>query len=99
MDHAQRRSERVVRNILLTISTVTNDGRVVEGAAETLVVGRHGARIFTNVPLLLGAVVKITVSGTGRQAEATVNWASSESLYEFGIELLRPTDIWGVAFS
>lgn len=100
VDHtAQRRSERVVRNILLTISTVANDGRVLQGAAETLVIGKHGARIHTNVPLRLGAVVRVTVCTTGRQAKAIVNWASSESVYEFGIEFLRPTDIWGVAFS
>jgi len=96
VDHAaQRRSQRVVRNISLIISTVSSDGAVVEGVAETLVVGKHGARIHTNVPLLLGAVVKIKVSATGRQAEAIVTWVSSESVYEFGLELLRPTDIWG----
>lgn len=62
-------------------------------------VAKHGARIHTNVPLQLGTVVKITVFATGRQAEAVVTWVSKESLYEFGIELLRPTDIWGVAIS
>ena len=100
MDHtSQRRSQRVVRNILLTISSVTTNGRAVEGAAETLVVGKHGARIHTNVPLLVGAAVKVTVFGTGRRADAIVTWASNESPYEFGIEFLRPTDIWGVAIS
>ena len=100
MDHtAHRRSQRVVLTIPLTISSLTSDGRVIEGPAETLVVGKHGARIHTNVPLIIGAPVKITVFSTGRQAEATVAWASPESLYEFGIELLGPADIWDVAFS
>ena len=45
---AQSRSRRVVRTIPLTISSVTNDGHVIEGAAETLVLSKHGARIHTN---------------------------------------------------
>ena len=96
MDHtAERRSQRVVRNIRLIISTVTSDGAVVEGAAETLVVGRHGARIHTNVPLLRGAVVRIKIFATGRETEAIVTWISNDSPYEFGIELAGSTDIWG----
>jgi hypothetical protein len=92
---SQRRSRRVLRTITLTISAVTSDGRVVEGPAETLVLGKHGARIHTNVPLLVGATVRITIPATGRQADAMVTWASPESPYEFGLELLRTRDFWG----
>lgn len=42
--------------------------------------------------------LRILPRASRRQAEAIVTWASNENPYEFGIELLRPTDIWGVRF-
>ena len=92
----QRRSRRVAQSIRVRISSVSSDGQVQEREAETLVVGRYGARIHTDLPLQLGAAVKLTVPNTGRQADAVVTWVSEESPYEFGVELKEASNIWGV---
>ena len=90
---AHRRSARSPRVIKIGISAVLPDGRVVTGPAETLVVGKFGARIHTKLRLTLGSLVKITM-GDKPHAEAIVTWASKESPFEFGIELTTAKDFW-----
>lgn len=92
----QRRSRRVVETIRVKISWLSPDGNTLEREAETLVVGRHGARIHTDLPLPLGAAIKLTVTGTGVQSDAVVTWISNDSPYEFGVELTQAGDIWGI---
>lgn len=92
----QRRGRRVVENIRVRIASLSSDGKLVETEAETLVVGNYGARIHTNLPLQLGATIKLSVPSTGSQADAVVAWVSQESPYEFGVELTKPNNIWGI---
>lgn len=89
-----RRSRRILRTIELVISSISEHGQLAEGPAETLVISKHGARIHTNLTLLLGSVVRVRIPSTGAQADAIVTWVSRESSYEFGIELLNATEIW-----
>ena len=93
----QRRSRRVVETIRVKISSLSPDGQLMEHEAETLVIGRYGARIHTDLPLQLGASIKLTVLNTGAMADAVVTWISPESDYEFGIELTNASDIWGIS--
>jgi PilZ domain len=92
----QRRSRRVAQSIRVKISSQSPDGKVLEREAETLVVGRYGARIHTDLPLQLGSSIKLTVPSTGGQADAVVTWVSEESPFEFGVELKQASNIWGV---
>ena len=97
MNH--RRSRRVVQSVRVKISWISDAGKPIEHEAETLVISQHGARIHTDLPLQLGATVKVTVLSTGSAADAVVTWVSPESPYEFGIELTQAIDIWGSNFS
>lgn len=96
---AQRRSRRVVQTIRIKVFALSSDGKPVEREAETLVVSRNGARIHTDLPLQLGAAIRVMVLRTGTVADAIVTWVSPESNYEFGIELTQAIDIWGVHLS
>ena len=92
----QRRSRRVVETLRVKISSFSPDGKLLEHEAETLVVGRYGARIHTDLPLQLGSAIKLTVLSNGSMADAVVTWVSPESNFEFGIELTNANNIWGV---
>jgi hypothetical protein len=70
----RRRSTRVLLRVRLLIKASDHNGDSYETTAETLSVNKHGARMRTQKPLLVGNYVLIVVTQTKRQQRARVIW-------------------------
>lgn len=92
-----RRSSRVLVNMPLAVSGQKSDGSHVSGAAETILVNRHGARIRSNVPLEQKMEVRVAILAPYKWRVGQVVWADSGE-NEYGIELSRPENFWGIYF-
>jgi len=92
-----RRSSRVLVNMPLAVSGQKSDGSHISGAAETILVNRHGARIRSNVPLEHKMEVRVAILAPYKWRVGQVVWADSGEK-EYGIELSRPENFWGIYF-
>ena len=90
---ALRRSTRIPTdvNVLLEVR-----GEEFAYAGETITVNLHGALVRIAAPLKRGDRVTLHVHPTGKSAAAAVVFANS-GISQFGIELEKPSNIWGVA--
>jgi hypothetical protein len=92
-----RRSSRVLVTLPLAVSGQKSDGSHVSGAAETILVNRHGARIRSSVPLEPSMEVRVAMLAPYKWRVGQVVWADN-SEKEYGIELSRPENFWGIYF-
>jgi hypothetical protein len=92
-----RRSSRVLVNLPLAVSGQKSDGSHISGAAETILVNRHGARIRSNVALETQMEVRVAMLAPYKWRVGQVVWADSGES-EYGIELDRPENFWGIYF-
>ena len=92
-----RRSSRVLVNLPLAVSGQKSDGSHVSGAAETILVNRHGARIRSSVLLEPEMEVRVAMLAPYKWRVGQVVWADSGEK-EYGIELNRPENFWGIYF-
>src|SRR5471030_3266387 len=92
-----RRSSRVLVSLALAVSGQKSDGSHVSGAAETIMVNRHGARIRSTVPLEHKMEVRVAMLAPYKWRVGQVVWADSGES-EYGIELYRPENFWGIYF-
>jgi len=92
-----RRSSRVLVTMPLAVSGQKSDGSHVSGAAETILVNRHGAKIRSNVPLEQKMEVRVAILAPYKWRVGQVVWADSAEK-EYGIELSRPENFWGIYF-
>lgn len=92
-----RRSSRVLVSLPLAVSGQKSDGSHVSGAAETILVNRHGARIRSAVPLETRMEVRVAMLAPYKWRVGQVVWADSRES-EYGIELSRPENFWGIYF-
>ena len=92
-----RRSSRVLVSLPLAISGQKSDGSHVSGAAETILVNRHGARIRSTVPLEPQMDVRVAILAPYKWRVGQVVWADLGEK-EYGIELSRPENFWGIYF-
>jgi hypothetical protein len=92
-----RRSSRVLVTMPLAVSGQKSDGSHVSGAAETILVNRHGAKIRSNVPLEPKMEVRVAILAPYKWRVGLVVWADSAEK-EYGIELSRPENFWGIYF-
>jgi hypothetical protein len=92
-----RRSSRVLVSLALAVSGQKSDGSHVSGAAETILVNRHGARIRSTVPLEPKMEVRVAMLAPYKWRVGQVVWADSHES-EYGIELHRPENFWGIYF-
>src|SRR5215467_742571 len=92
-----RRSSRVLVSLALAVSGQKSDGSHVSGAAETILVNRHGARIRSSVPLEPSMEVRVAMLAPYKWRVGQVVWADN-SEKEYGIELNRPENFWGIYF-
>ena len=92
-----RRSSRVLVSLALAVSGQKSDGSHVSGAAETILVNRHGARIRSNVPLEPRMEVRVAMLAPYKWRVGQVVWADFLEK-EYGIELNRPENFWGIYF-
>src|ERR1700748_2296949 len=92
-----RRSSRVLVSLALAVSGQKSDGSHVSGSAETILVNRHGARIRSTVPLEPRMEVRVAMLAPYKWRVGQVVWADSRDS-EYGIELYRPENFWGIYF-
>ena len=92
-----RRSSRVLVTLPLAVSGQKKDGSHISGAAETILVNRHGARIRSAVPLENRMEVRVAMLAPYKWRVGQVVWADSGEK-EYGIELSRPENFWGIYF-
>ena len=92
-----RRSSRVLVSLPLAISGQRKDGAHVSGAAETILVNRHGAKIRSTVPLERSMEVRVAMLAPYKWRVSEVVWADFTEK-EYGIELRRPENFWGIYF-
>ncbi|HEY6307251.1 MAG TPA: hypothetical protein VI488_12425 [Candidatus Angelobacter sp.] len=92
-----RRSSRVLVSLPLAVSGQKSDGSHISGAAETILVNRHGARIRCTVPLETKMEVRVAMLAPYKWRVGQVVWADSGES-EYGIELSRPENFWGIYF-
>src|SRR5215469_1349150 len=92
-----RRSSRVLVSLPLAVSGQKSDGSHISGAAETILVNRHGARIRSAVPLETQMEVRIAMLAPYKWRVGQVVWADNGEK-EYGIELSRPENFWGIYF-
>ncbi|MGE5321844.1 MAG: hypothetical protein ACM3SW_03225 [Actinomycetota bacterium] len=84
-------------SLALAVSGQKSDGSHVSGAAETILVNRHGARIRSTVPLEPKMEVRVAMLAPYKWRVGQVVWADSHES-EYGIELHRPENFWGIYF-
>jgi hypothetical protein len=92
-----RRSSRVLVSLALAVSGQKSDGSHVSGAAETILVNRHGAKIRSTVPLEPKMEVRVAMLAPYKWRVGQVVWADNGER-EYGIELYRPENFWGIYF-
>src|ERR1051326_1996358 len=92
-----RRSSRVLVSLALAVSGQKSDGSHVSGAAETILVNRHGAKIRSAVPLEPKMEVRVAMLAPYKWRVGQVVWADSGER-EYGIELYRPENFWEIYF-
>lgn len=89
-----RRSTRVPLKVVITAQGL-NEPLTCDG--ETIVVNRHGARIFSSAPLHLGLKIEIHVVITDKSAKAQVVYVDPGQPLVCGIALNKPENIWGLS--
>ena len=92
--HESRRSTRVRLKIRIEVQGL---GEPVACDGETIVVNRHGALIWTGLPLRVGLRIEIEVYLTGKRAQADVVHVDPQQQLHCGIALAKPENIWGVS--
>jgi hypothetical protein len=92
-----RRSSRVLVSLALAVSGQKSDGSHVSGSAETILVNRHGAKIRSTVLLEPEMEVRVAMLAPYKWRVGQVVWADSGER-EYGIELYRPENFWGIYF-
>jgi len=92
-----RRSSRVLVSLPLAVSGQKSDGSHVSGAAETILVNRHGAKVRSTVPLKQKMEVRVAMLAPYKWRVGQVVWADTGEK-EYGIELYRPENFWGIYF-
>jgi hypothetical protein len=81
----------------VVVSGVDENGRPFETDGETMSVNKHGARIRVDHPLRCKEV-RVTIRPQQRSQRARVVYVDETHEGEFGIELEKPENFWGVYF-
>jgi len=88
-----RRSTRVQLKVVIEANGIS-EPLTCDG--ETIVVNRHGALIWTVVPLHAGMQIQIQVISSNTRAAADVVHVDPQRYGVCGIGLAIPENIWGV---
>lgn len=81
----------------LAVSGQRGDGSHISGAAETILVNKHGAKIRSAVTLEPSMEVRVAILAPYKWRLAQVVWANVQQ-NEYGIQLDQPENFWGVYF-
>jgi hypothetical protein len=103
----KRRSTRIVQAVPLTVTGVDALGRSFQERTSTLIINCHGCRYQSKHYVLKNMWVTVEVPNTeaGREPRAArgrVTWIQRprtvRELFQVGVELEFPGNIWGIAF-
>jgi PilZ domain-containing protein len=94
--HESRRSSRVRLKARIEVQRL---GEPLACDGETIVVNRHGALIWTGLPLRVGLRIKIEVHLTGKRTQADVVHVDPQQSLHCGIALTKPENIWGLSLA
>jgi hypothetical protein len=106
-DVHKRRSTRIVQAVPITVTGVDALGRPFQERTSTLLINCHGCRYQSKHYILKNMWVTLEVPhpepGQGpREARALVTWIQRprtvRELFQIGVELENPGNIWGIAF-
>jgi hypothetical protein len=106
-DLRRRRSTRIVQAVPLTVTGVDALGRPFQERTSTLLISCHGARYQSKHYVLKNMWVTLEVphhdpSQPPRSARARVTWIQRprtvRELFQIGVEMEMPGNIWGIAF-
>ena len=107
LEPQKRRSTRIVQAVPLTVTGVDALGRPFQERTSTLIVSCHGCRYQSKHYVLKNMWVTLEVPHpeTGRdprQVRARVTWIQRprtvRELFQIGVELEFPGNVWGIAF-
>ncbi|HLE36781.1 MAG TPA: hypothetical protein VI699_06510 [Candidatus Acidoferrales bacterium] len=107
LEPQKRRSTRIVQAVPLTVTGVDALGRPFQERTSTLIVNCHGCRYQSKHYVLKNMWVTLEVPHpeTGRdprQVRARVTWIQRprtvRELFQIGVELEIPGNVWGIAF-
>jgi len=87
----------VLVTLPLAVSGQRGDGSHISGAAETILVNKHGAKIRSAITLEPSMEVRVALLAPYKWRLAQVVWAD-EKQNEYGIQLDQPENFWGVYF-
>jgi hypothetical protein len=96
-----RRGDRVYREVAIQIVSTEADGREFVEESQTLVVGRHGAKILSRHALVSHQEIVIRCHETGKESPARIvgQIGGDAEGYYYGVELLNPElNLWGIEF-
>jgi hypothetical protein len=106
-DLRRRRSTRIVQAVPLTVTGVDALGRPFQERTSTLLISCHGARYQSKHYVLKNMWVTLEVphhdpTQPPRSARARVTWIQRprtvRELFQIGVEMEMPGNIWGIAF-
>jgi hypothetical protein len=107
MESQKRRSTRIVQAVPLTVTGVDALGRPFQERTSTLIINCHGCRYQSKHYVLKNMWVTFEVPhnepGRGpRSVRARVSWIQRprtvRELFQIGVELEVPGNVWGIAF-
>src|SRR5271169_4228571 len=107
MESQKRRSTRIVQAVPLTVTGVDALGRPFQERTSSLIINCHGCRYQSKHYVLKNMWVTFEVphNEAGREARsvrARITWIQRprtvRELFQIGIELEVPGNVWGIAF-
>jgi len=96
-----RRSDRIELELRITVSGTDAQGQDFVEETYTTIVGRHGAKIVLNRPLVPDQELTIRCEGSGRESDAWVvgHLGEDEEGKYYSVKFLDPeVDVWGIEF-
>jgi hypothetical protein len=99
---AQRRSSRVFTRITVQARGKSSDGRKFRESSNTIVINAHGALLYLQQSVELGAEIVLINSVTEEEQECRVVYLgdTSDKGTRVGVEFLCPSPhFWGVEFA
>ena len=97
----QRRSERILQELLIKVSWKNSRGKEVQVSTRTVNVSRYGAKILMKDELFPGQEISVHCFISAKEGKArVVDLAEKQGrVYFYGIEFLDPdNNLWNIPF-
>jgi len=96
-----RRSARIQARIPVTLSGTLADGKPFKEETYVITVSKFGGRLKTEIPLKVGAQVKLQPRNRSESAPFRVVWVGSKDTShhgEIGVEYIKLSSLLGISF-